>query len=159
MSIWLIAFLMVSGFACETYTCGEINNAGRTGTTYVCGNNTVEGFKITECPDDYQCNSLNAQNPSKLKSETHCAVPSSEHGIRAPGDICSDNSECFGEGFCMDNVCQAVNPNLGAKCNQTMDCGVKQFCKNSKCVKQFQANDVCENYYEGCPYGTVCTHF
>ena len=93
--------LVFGAFAdCPRFGCGEIPNKNNTGTNYICGlNNNNITFSVTPCPQGLNCPTQNALNPDVLLTNMTdtCVEPNAPLvGYKAPGDICTKSTECYG---------------------------------------------------------------
>ena len=85
----------------------------------------------------------------------------------APGDICTSDAQCYGNGVCTSGLCQAT----ASHCGDDQDagiaggsrlCPVGQFClydkdsdPKSQCAPVRQAGEECyANFY--CSFGMIC---
>lgn len=78
---------------------------------------------------------------------------------QAPGDICTNDTECYGDGYCQNNICQPPNPNIGAACNTSFVCAVGQYCQASSSTCQplnvfGQACSISDQF--SCQWGSMC---
>ena len=74
---------------------------------------------------------------------------------RAPGDVCKGSDQCH-SGICTDGACQALNPEIGATCNVSLDCAASLYCSNTKkCVATKTEGQECQTNEE-CHFGLDC---
>ena len=91
----------------------------------------------------------------------------------APGDRCHLETQCYGNGTCVDGICMAADPNVGADCDDIvidgayihggdLMCAPGQYCSEDPsdanenvCTAVLPAGSVCKSDNQ-CGYSAVC---
>ena len=168
---------------CEIYKCGSIANE-QGGIHALCAQinaNKPNNLKLQYCADDgYECSIPQATGTTNATSDFmnwYCqATTTPVVSISlAPGDICSTDDQCYGQGTCVSNVCAAANPNVGASCadivinNATVHggdkmCATGQYCQvnpsnpeTATCQSVLNIGDQCSND-DQCGFGAACIY-
>lgn len=69
------------------------------------------------------------QQGGNISSNINDALFGTDSETRYPGDVCVQNTTtCYGNGYCLNGVCMAANPSVGAPCQATGDCNLGQYC-------------------------------
>jgi hypothetical protein len=70
---------------------------------------------------------MKMRSPKNIKLEAPVVCePIPEPEDRAPGDLCSSDSNCYGSGNCKSGVCESPLK-VGDSCDENKDCNVGQF--------------------------------
>ncbi len=155
--LFCAALLGYVSATCRIFNCKSIKNRG-SGDSEVCGALVSGQYHFQSCPKKFQCSSLDAFSPTDFASGTNATCQPAKNTTKAnlaAGYVCNESSQCFGDGTCTNNVCQAPGSKEGDSCSDTLDCGTGLYCSLGQCTFTAKRGETC-NSTTPCSFGNTC---